>query len=287
MAPPANASPTSASAISAAAGNHIAVVNLAFAVFPVTTSEVLRTSSQQAPSSSTFTKEPMEFGVGRMPTDPASPFLTAPDPYYSALDLLNAGTTAACAPNYSANQITSTPSNFATESCQTIQAVSTLVGLANCAGALATIAVCLDTPAAVICAGELGFLADPTIACVSFVAGEIANHFNNQAGAQVIDAAGIVKDPADPLGWAGAICDALAATSSTGPSVYVTNAGNGTVSIFDESGVPLSTQFNFPGLVTPDGIAYDASTQQLYITDVGDDSIKVFFRSVRTFRHRF
>lgn len=277
VAPPADAGPSSATAVSIAAGNHIAVVNLAFAAFPAATAiRAFHRSSQQAQATSTFIQEPMEFGISRAPTDTTNPFVSAPDPCYTPLDLLNAATTTQCAPIFATNNISSAASNFATESCQTVSAVSDLIGLANCAGALATIAVCLDTPAAIICAGELGFLADPTIACISFVASQIATHFHNQAALQLIDAAGIVQDPTDPLGWAGLICDALAPTSSSGPRIYVTNSGNGTVNVFDQNGAPLSSQFNFPGLVAPDGIAYDASTQQLYITDVGDDSIKVY-----------
>jgi hypothetical protein len=276
ISPPANAGPGSATAVSAIVGNHVATVNISFAAFPSARSfrQPMQTSqqSQQAGSSSSFMQEPYEFGVSRQPSDPSSPLLS-PDACYTPLDLTAADSTAACGPFYASNHVTKTLSNFVNESCQTISQFSDIGGLVNCVGTIAIVSVCLGTPGGeIVCAGNLSTFSGPALGCLSFIASKIAQHFQSQLAIQIVDAVGIVSGP-DPLSVAGVICDALQATSSTGPRIYVTNSGDGTVTVFNESGQLL---FSFSGLVTPDGIAYDAVKQQLYITDVGDNTIKVY-----------
>jgi DNA-binding beta-propeller fold protein YncE len=281
--PPTDAGPGSATAVSAIVGDRIASVNLSFVSFGAAASarEPQRTNQQQS-SSPSFTQELFEFGVSTGPSSAGnpSPLIQHPDPCYTPLDLTEADSTAACAPLYATNHVTVNVANLVNEGCQLLtDVILPAKGVLDCAGTVAIAAVCLATPALeVVCVGNLSTIltSGPVLPCVTFIAHLIARHFQNQTAIQIVDAVGIttVTDlKTGLLKGAGVICDALQAASSTGPRIYVTNSGDGTVSAFNESGQLL---FSFSGLVTPDGIAYDAVKQQLYITDVGDDTIKVY-----------
>ena len=54
--------------------------------------------------------------------------------------------------------------------------------------------------------------------------------------------------------------------------IYVSNAGNGTITVYDQSGAPLQSSGNFGGLESPDDFAADPATGNLYVTEASQNA---------------
>lgn len=209
-----------------------------------------------------------------------------------------------------------TAPNIESQSCHTVSQLSTLAGLAQCAGTIAIPAGCATSAvatvglSAIVCGGTL---TAPEIAlaagCGEFLAQLFADYVAKSkplslelqtaiGGADIVqcaagDIASCFSSGADAVGvycsvlpssqlQGSAVCSGSSAlTTPICPSgqtcVFVTNAGSNKITVYNEQGSNMAVPSGaFPNLNIPDGIAYDSSTGDLYVENTGNNSVTAY-----------
>lgn len=285
--PSATIDPTQAVAVTATSGSQTAAVNIQFQN-PTTGAASRRAPALQngATAQATFLNnfQPFSIGTSGLPTS-TNPF-TIPDNCFTDAALTTT-ISVACQQTYTQNGLNIQPSNLINEACNAINAVGEFKDVLSCVGTGVTVVSCLLSETglgAAICAGALedaaGTAADAT-ECLQFIATQLTQRFLGDAAAQILDQIFVLQDPTDPANILSEGCTVLQdlfppSPGDPGGRVYVADASANVIKVYNSQGNIITVPGTFSGLSTPDGMAYDASTQRIYVSNLGNNTVTVY-----------
>jgi hypothetical protein len=310
--PPSGVSTTQQAVITATTGAQAATVDFSFAPLAASQASALgnlvqayarrhtpkfssSSPSSTQPAPATYYSSPFVMGSAGSPGTQnvfSNPGVAQclPSPYTSYQET---SITSNCQGILGQANVTNASQNLDATACHDAKIVSTLVGVGECAGAVAITAGCIASVVAggvgaVLCEGALGGVqAALGIGCFEFIGSIIANELSSNAG-RLYDVAEV---SVAPLGIANAgfasvnlICSFVPPPVLTNPicpsgstCLFVANAGSNTISVFDPSGNSLSVPASaFPNLDGPDGMVYDPADGDLYVTNLGNNTVTIY-----------
>jgi DNA-binding beta-propeller fold protein YncE len=179
------------------------------------------------------------------------------------------------------------PSNLINEACNAINAVGQFKDVLSCVGTGVTVVSCLLSETglgAAICAGALedaATTAGLATECLQFIATQLTQRFLGDAAAQILDQIFVLQDPTDPANILSEGCTVLQdlfppSPGDPGGRVYVADASANVIKVYGSQGNLITVTGTFPGLSTPDGMAYDASNQRIYVANLGNNTVTVY-----------
>jgi DNA-binding beta-propeller fold protein YncE len=228
--------------------------------------------------------QPFSIGTSGPPTS-TNPF-TIPDSCYTDTALTTT-VSVACQQTYTQNGLNIQPSNLINEACNAINAVGQFKDVLSCVGTGVTVVSCLLSETglgAAICAGALedaATTAGLATECLQFIATQLTQRFLGDAAAQILDQIFVLQDPTDPANILSEGCTVLQdlfppSPGDPGGRVYVADASANVIKVYGSQGNLITVTGTFPGLSTPDGMAYDASNQRIYVANLGNNTVTVY-----------
>ena len=286
--PPAAIDPTQAVAITVTSGRQTAAVNIEFQ--NLTTGAAARSASSAARIGATAQAaflnnfQPFSIGTSGLPSS-TNPF-TIPDSCYTDAALTTT-VSVACQQTYTQNGLNIQPSNLINQACNAINAVGKFKDILSCVGTGITVVSCLLPETglgAAICAGALenaATTADLATECLQFIATQLTERFLGGAAADILGQIFVLQDPTDPANILSESCTVLQALFPPSPGdpggrVYVADSSANVITVYNSQGSIIRVTGSFPGLSTPDGMAYDASNKHIYVANLGNSTVTVY-----------
>jgi DNA-binding beta-propeller fold protein YncE len=287
---PASGNSSQVVVVSTTAGAQTAVVNIVFQNTPAMDARVRRSETDSgvarqrsdAAAGAIAISQPFIFGSSG--TEPiTNPFLTGNECTTNALMITTI--TAACQQYAQMQNLNFQPGNLVNQACNAISAIGNIQDVLSCVGTGVTVVSCFLSGTGVglaICAGSLDFTLESLAPeCAQFIASVLTRRFLGDSAAQALQQVFILQDPTNPQNIITEGCIALQAlfppmNGNPGGHVYVADSVANTITVYDALGNPISVNGGFPGLSTPDGMAYDAKNQHIYAANLGNNTVTVY-----------
>lgn len=284
--PPASINPSQPVVITATSGSQTAAINIVFQSPPAGAAALGASSSNQnaLTGQATLTTNIQPFAIGTSGVPSANnPFLASNSCYTNAA--LTTTVTTACQQNYTQNGLNIQPSNLINQACNVVSAIGTVQDVLSCVGTSVTVISCLLSGTgigAAICAGTLDFtLGSLGPECAQFIATQLTQRLLGDAAAGLLQQLFILQDPTNPANLISEGCTVVQdlfppSTGNSGGRVYVADSSVNVIHVYDSQGAAIAVAGIFPGLSTPDGMAYDPSNQHIYVANLGNNTVTVY-----------
>lgn len=282
--PPPTIDPAQPVAIIASTGDQTAAVNIQFE--NLSSAAVLVSTARQsgaAPQTSvTGATQPFSFGTNAASS--TNPF-TSPNACYTDIALTTT-VSVACEEFYTQNNLTTRISNLTNQACEASSPTGSFSDGLSCLGTAATVVSCVVSEGET-CAGLLfdaPAAADAIITftdCVQFIATQLTQFFHRASAQQPVQQVFVSSDPSSSGKISIQACSSVPdpfppSPGNSGGRVYVADSSANVIRVYDSVGTAITVAGSFAGLSTPDGMAYDPSNKQIYVANLGNNTVTVY-----------